>query len=616
MESTSVSTPPKPPSGVVAAIPRRTQVESHATVETLGGVRKESFRHGFRALAGRVMVWTYSLGLFAAKSAIDILLFRGSREVNARRLRETMQRMGPTAIKLGQQLSIRSDLLPTQYCNELRKLLDKLPPFSSEEAIQIIQEETGRPIGEIFSRFDPISIGSASIACVFQAYLLDGTRVAVKVRRPGIGDRMAADLRALSILFRVVEALSITRPGLSRLPMRELSRMLMDELDFKLEARYTEIFRKDSKSVKYLSAPKVYFEYSTSKVMISEFVSGVFLSEILRAVEAQDESTLSQLRVRGFNLKKISRRMMRVFFWEVFESHFFHADPHPANIIVQPDNTITMIDFGSCGEISRAYRRDLLNFYRHLQQADLNGVVRAMISSLEPLPPINIEAYSNDLLAIVRDSFIAIQSEHASWQEKCSGGMWMKLINLHRDYEISTRPDVLRFFRASFLYDSIIYRLNPQFDQIKEFRRWHKRWANQAREDIQKQMRKRVFGLTGHDYLQIEHILSLTEQGIERMGRFLSRPHYDYALRVNKFAYVVSLITKTTMQTALMVMVVVAARLFYTVFQKERLIQLSDLKTSMLWILGQPTFYLALCVMAGIATRKVLMRLDDVDVDQ
>ena len=275
-----------------------------------------------------------------------------------------------------------------------------------------------------------------------------------------------------------------------------------------------------------------------------------------------------------------------------------------------------MIDFGSCGEISRAYRRDLLNFYRHLQKADLNGVVRAMISSLEPLPPVDIEAYSNDLLAIVRDSFIAIQSEHASWEEKCSGGMWMKLINLHRDYEIATRPDVLRFFRASFLYDSIIYRLNPQFDQIKEFRRWHKKWGEEAKDEFHEQIRERIFGLTGHDYLQAGQMVSLFEQVLERMGRFLNRPDYDYALRVNKLAYVISLITKTTVQSVFTVFLLSAGRLTYLITtSKTSSAGEANLWSSTGWVMNQPAVHLAFFATALILIRKVLMRLDDVDVD-
>jgi ubiquinone biosynthesis protein len=600
---------------IVAPIPRRRQVEFHQQVDSLIDRRKEKFRPSFTAIAARLLVWSRCLAAFAFHCFVDYIFLRGSRERNAVRLREMMQNMGPTAIKLGQQLSVRADLLPAQYCNELRNLLDNVPPFGSDLAIRIIQEETGRKIEEIFAQFDPCPIGSASVACVFQAYLLDGTRVAVKVRRPRIGDRMSADLRALILIAKVVEALGVTRPGLSDLPMRELERMLLDELDFKLEARYTEIFRQDAKDVKYVSAPRVFFEYSTSKILVTEFVSGVFLSELLRVVDAGDEETLAKFRARGFDLKKVSRRMMRVFFWEIFQSHFFHADPHPANIIIRADNTLVMIDFGSCGEISRSYRRDLLNFYRHLEQADLNGVVRSMISSLEPLPPIDIEAYSNDLLAIVREAFIAIQSEYASWEEKCAGGMWMKLINLHREYDIPTRPDVLRFFRASFLYDSIIYRLNPEFDQIKEFRRWHKRWGREARQRVTRKIRQRLLGPTGRDYLQLENLLSIGLQGVESMQRFLNRPDYDYAHRVDKLAFVISIIIKSAVQGVLLVLLLSICRFMYLVArQKMSLLQEGALWSTMSWVLSQPMLHVSLFLLVLIVIRKMLMRLDDVDV--
>lgn len=600
---------------VVRSIPRRRQVAEHRFLDDDPNARREKFQTSPLAIIKSLFVWAWALTYFMFRNFLDSITFRGSRERNAVRLRELLQRMGTTAIKLGQQLSLRADILPGQYCNELRKLLDSVPPFPYKQAVRLIEQETGRKLDDIFSEFDPNPIGSASISCVYQAILKNGDKVAVKVRRPGIGERLSADLRALIWISRIVEGLGITRPGLADLPMRELERMLLTELDFRQEARYTEIFRKDSKDLKYLSAPKVYFHLSTSKIIVSEFVSGVFLSELLRVVDSRDVETLVKFQGRGFDLEKISKRMMRVFFWEIFQGLFFHADPHPANIIIRPDNTIIMIDFGSCGEISRSYRRDLLNFYRHLEQADLHGVVRSMISSLEPLPPIDVEAYSNDLLAIVRDSFIAIQSEHSSWEEKCAGGMWMRLINLHREYDIPTPPDVLRFFRASFLYDSIIYRLNPAFNQINEFSKWYEKWGAKVKKRMVKEWKKRIFGLRNGDFLQLEHILSITEQGMERMQRFLNRPDYDYVKRVDKLAYAISMTIKTIVQGAFFLILLGLIHFFYLVGSSQISIMQEDgLWRSMLFILRQPMVHFFLFIMTLIVIRKILMRMDDVDV--
>jgi ubiquinone biosynthesis protein len=205
--------------------------------------------------------WVYLIAYILFGNLWDKLRGRDSLERRAARLRMGLEKIGGTFVKFGQQVAMRIDLVPWAYCVELAKMLDKMPPFSREEALAAIERNTGKPWDEIFAVFDPEPIGSASIACVYQAVLKDGSRVAVKIRRPGIGELFMADFRVLDWIMNLVEFLTIVRPGFTRNLRREFQETLLEELDFTKEARFQEIFRRTSKKSgkKFFTAPKVLF---------------------------------------------------------------------------------------------------------------------------------------------------------------------------------------------------------------------------------------------------------------------------------------------------------------------------------------------------------------------
>ena len=216
------------------------------------------------------------------------MLGRASVPRSAVRFRETLERTGGSFIKIGQQLSLRADLLPYAYCAELSKLLDRTNPIPTSQAIDVIERSLGLPLSAIFESFDPNPIGSASLACVYQARLKTGEHVAVKVRRPGIGRLIAADLRALDWLLVVAETMALIRPGMTTQFRRELGKMLIAELNFRTEARYNEMFRiRTQKDGDGITAPHVYFRYCTDEVLVNELVSGVWMWELMAAVDQE-----------------------------------------------------------------------------------------------------------------------------------------------------------------------------------------------------------------------------------------------------------------------------------------------------------------------------------------
>lgn len=610
--------PPEPANGadshgVVAPIGRRKRINvGAAKSSTLSLPPKRTYRTNAVRVSWRLIAWVWNLSVFFARNFFEKLMGRTSVSIQAVRLRRMLEGMGPTAIKIGQQLSVRADLLPHQFCDELSKMLDDVPPFPFELALKTIEESTGGKLEKTFAHFDPKPIGSGSLACVYQANLHNGDLVAVKVKRPGIGDKMATDMKAIAWICRVVEGFGFVRTGLTRNFQIELNRMLTEELDFTLEARYTEIFRHETKKQEYISAPRVYDHLSNFNVLVLEFVSGVFLGEMLYALEREDKESLNQLLARGFKPKVIARRMLHIFWWECFESFFFHADPHPSNIIVRPDNTIVMIDFGSCGAVSTRMRRQLLSFNRSMIRDDLNGMVQMTIAMLEPLPHFDVSRFSDQLMNVYREGFIAHKCGTAPWYDKCSGSMWMKVIILSQQYNLPMTLDTVRIFRANFLYDSIVYRLHPGLDAQKEFRRWAEDMDEKNRDRALKDLRKRLLGPIDSDFTRRKEMTVLLESGLARFQNMLDQPSYNFALSIGKVAFAVTLLLRSSMTAVAFIVFITWSRLIYDI--SFRVPSRDAIFEAVNWTFHQQAVIWSLAGFVLVTVRKLLMKLQDVEV--
>ncbi|MCB0006543.1 MAG: AarF/ABC1/UbiB kinase family protein, partial [Anaerolineales bacterium] len=244
------------------SLPRRRQViDTDAGDPPIPQIEDVAITVSFWRALGRLFHWLYLIIYVVGGNTLDQLLRRNTVEREAVRLRRGLERVGGTFVKFGQQIAMRIDLVPWEYSIELSKMLDKMPPFPLAKALAAVERSTGKPWQETFAVFDPEPVGSASVACVFQAILKDGTKVAVKVRRPGIGELFVADFRVMGWLFDLVEFLTIVRPGFTLNVRTEFANTLLEELDFRKEARFQDIFRRRAKKSgkKYFSAPNVFF---------------------------------------------------------------------------------------------------------------------------------------------------------------------------------------------------------------------------------------------------------------------------------------------------------------------------------------------------------------------
>ena len=444
-----------------------------------------AFKPGFMQPISRLFVWLGAFLRFFFGNLLDALMRRASVERRAVRLRHVFEGSGPTFAKLAQQLSMRADMLPYAYCVELSKMLDQQAAFPTEQAIEIIERNIGRPLGDVFEVLDPVPIGSASLACVYQARLKTGEGVAVKVRRPGIGPLIAADLRALDWILIVAEMLTIIEPGITRRFREDFETILFDEMNFRAEARYTDIFRRRAeKRKKDVTAPRVHFQYCTEEVMVSELVSGVWMWEVLAAVDSNDQQFLAGLRRQGIDPKTLAGKIVRIMHRETQEELFFHADPHPANLIILPDNKICFIDFGAIGRFSTQTRKLFRELAYHTAKGDIGRITNTSLSLLGPLPPMDVEKVRFEMEKIYSDAVYALQSEDAEWWEKSSAQGWLRFLEVARKFSLPASFEALLFFRTTFSYDIIVHRLNRKIDVVKEWQRYQSDRGREARKRV------------------------------------------------------------------------------------------------------------------------------------
>jgi ubiquinone biosynthesis protein len=563
----------------------------------------------------RLFIYSWTGMKWLTQIAWDRLRGMDSLERRAVRLRQFIEALGGSAVKLGQQMAMRIDFLPYEYSVELSKMLDRMVPFPVEYAIDRIETFLGRPLEEVFKEFNPIPIGSASVACVFSAYLASGERVAIKVRRPQIGEKFVADCAALGLVLKTLEFLTILRPGLSHNFLYDFRAMLVDELDFGKECRYTELFRRRvHKRMSFVSAPKVYPELSCDDILVTEFLEGIWLRELLNAVEQHDETALSLLAAQGIYPELVARRLLRANQFGVFENLLFHADPHPSNVVVQRDSRIVFIDFGACGVYTSRERNIWRQFSYYHQQEDVGRMVQSAVALLEPLPPIDIDELSKRLENLFWENLNAFKSKHTQWWERTSARVWIKYMELAREYDAPLALNTLRMIRSTLMYETVAARLFGRVDAFKEHRKYLKAAGLRSRRRVRNRIQNFLFkGPTPDDYRTFEQMLDMGNRTLYLAQRWLDQPPFHFSMMVDKFVYAVSVILRTLVT---FVFFTLGAGFFVFLWHLLNPASGSGIsiwgacKVVLMW--GPYQFLIGLNLFLSI--RKIMMRLFDKDV--
>ncbi len=282
----------------------------------------------------------------------------------AERLRKAFAELGPSFIKLAQLLSSRPDLISEQFANEFKKLQDEVPPFSVQEVRNIIEEDLRMSLESFFLGFDDTPIAAASIAQVHRARLRNGDDVVVKVQRPHIREDIESDITIMSFVARLLEknvpeSRFFNPSGI----VEEFTRTVKKELNFVEEARNCARLRKNFEGYPGVHIPKVYEDLSKERVLVLEMIEGVRIDNIA-AIDAM-----------GVDKKRLARHGLNVYFKQILEDGFFHADPHPGNILIKPGGEIAFLDFGIVGRVSDEVKEIIAGTFMSLISKDFESLV-------------------------------------------------------------------------------------------------------------------------------------------------------------------------------------------------------------------------------------------------
>jgi predicted unusual protein kinase regulating ubiquinone biosynthesis (AarF/ABC1/UbiB family) len=283
---------------------------------------------------------------------------------NARMLRRRMIEMRGVLIKIGQFMSSRVDILPEEYTDELSKLQDQVPPAPFPDIAQRVTEELG-PMDEVFSSFDETPIASASLGQVHKACLRDGDCIVVKVQYPGIEEVIAADMKALKFVIRILRVL-FRQINLDVI-YSEFARIVMEELNYLQEGKNAETFARNFAENKRIAIPMVYWPFTTSKVLTLEYLEGIKITDF----DLIDE--------QGIDRKEVGRILAEAYAQMFFVDGLFHGDPHPGNIFVRPGPGVILVDFGMVDRISAPRREALRRAFTAIVDRDGLGFVRALV---------------------------------------------------------------------------------------------------------------------------------------------------------------------------------------------------------------------------------------------
>ncbi|MGN8737453.1 ABC1 kinase family protein [Bilifractor sp. HCP3S3_D3] len=303
------------------------------------------------------------------KEITQILLenkvFRG---VTPEKLRIVIEELGPTYIKLGQIMSLHSDILPKEYCTELMKLNSEVTPMPFSDVISVIETSYGDRWSEIFESIDPVSLGSASIAQVHRARLKTGENVIIKVQRKGIYDTMSRDIRLLHRAVRLLPSIGGLKNvvDLSQV-LDELWSVAQEEMNFLKEADNMEEFARCNSDVAFVDVPTLYRRYTTSHVLVMEYIDGFSITD----TEA--------LQKNGYDLHEIGAKLVDNYIKQVINDGFFHADPHPGNLRIR-DGKIIWIDMGMMGRLNERERGLLTEAVKGIADHDVSRVENAVLS--------------------------------------------------------------------------------------------------------------------------------------------------------------------------------------------------------------------------------------------
>ncbi|MBE9535978.1 MAG: AarF/ABC1/UbiB kinase family protein [Proteobacteria bacterium] len=368
----------------------------------------------------------------------------------AKRLRLSFEELGPTFTKLGQLIASRPDLVPADYTEEFKSLMDKVPSFPFMEVERLVEEQFGEPLSTIFARFEEIPIAAASIAQVHNAVLHDGTEVAVKVQRPHIERIIDTDIELMYFMARLIaryipEAKGYNPEGV----VEEFARGIKKEMDFVLEAsnmvRIAKTFRGDKRVV----IPEVYWDYTTTKVLTLERIEGTKVDDVERLEE------------RGIDLAKVGGLLGDIFFEQVFLNRLFHGDLHAGNIFVIDEDRLGFVDFGIIGRVTEEMGERLANVLMGVVRGDYKLLTENYLEMGIVPENVDVEAFKRDYQDML-ESYLSKPLREAKL-----GHLLFDYAKVAAHYNIKLPTDLILLNKCLLELEGLLRQLDPEANMLE-----------------------------------------------------------------------------------------------------------------------------------------------------
>ncbi len=374
----------------------------------------------------------------------------GDAMTNPRRLRRALEDLGPTFIKFGQILSTRSDIMPPRYLEELSFLQDEVPPVPWDQARQVVETELGASIEDLFAQVDPVPIASASLAQVHVARLVGGEEVVVKIQRPNIEKTVNLDLDIIYDLARTAQQrISLA----SRFEVadfaEEFASALRTELDFRREAWNADRLRKNFADEPHLYVPKIYWDYSTRRLLVMERIKGIKIDN------------LDGLKAAGYDRRRLSAHAANFALKEILIDGFFHADPHPGNMLILPGEVIGVLDFGTVGRLDDQDRANLTRLFIAGVQLDVDGIV-------DQLQRMGVADYRVDRVGLQRDLKRILTRYYGLPIYEINAQEIAKAVQpIMYEYKLNIPTNFYLLMKTVIMMQGVGLKLDPDFDIIE-----------------------------------------------------------------------------------------------------------------------------------------------------
>ncbi|MCM2325245.1 MAG: AarF/UbiB family protein [Candidatus Woesearchaeota archaeon] len=363
-------------------------------------------------------------------------------------LRELFEKLGPTYIKLGQLLSIRSDLVPHEYCEELKKLQDSVQPISYDQIKKVIDSELG-VLSKDLKSIEKKPLSTASISQVHLA-TLKGKKVVIKVQKPGIRKIMEADIDIMEYVAKELDKHPQFKSLNPIMIVKEFKDYTERELDFRYEMRNQKKFHEYFSTWKTVGIPKAYVDYTKSKIIVMEFIDGCSL---------RDKEGVLKL---GMDKKKVALIGFEAILYQVFELGFLHGDPHPANVIVSKDKKLYFIDFGIVGYITPQFQNELLKALISLMNKDVKGTVRYFLNFSKTTIDSDVDSFREEAEYIMNSWY------GSSFKEMRFTSMIYELLKIAAKYHIEVPADIVLVAKGLLTTEGTACEYDPDFNITRE----------------------------------------------------------------------------------------------------------------------------------------------------